>query len=486
MLGFLKQRLALILFAAVTVGIGGWLLYILQAGEDKSVLLPGITTHGHYQIELECGACHTNEKAENIFTSSGVHNSSCLQCHGEDLEEFSDSHPVRKFKNPENAVFLQHVDALSCVACHQEHNEKVTHPMGVTIPPDYCAHCHQVTLDSLETHKNLGFETCATAGCHNYHDNMALAPSFLLKHFAEPEVHPEPVVKQRDALARWIADGAKPRESLTLADSDAIDGFSQDASIEKDWAASAHAKAGINCSDCHGSEEQGNWIARPGYESCKSCHAGESETFLKGKHGMRLAHGLSPMTPGQARAEMNPHMAHAKMDCNACHQTHAYDTQYAASKACMECHQDSHSKNYAGSPHEKLWLAELSGEGKPGTGVSCATCHMPRVEMGKHVLVSHDQTANLRPNDKMLRSVCMDCHGLEFSMDALADESLIESNFSGRPATKHEGVDWAVKTAVSKGNEQIIELLQQIKNESQSDGLEPPKTETNQKNKTNE
>ena len=36
----------------------------------------------------------------------------------------------------------------------------------------------------------------------------------------------------------------------------------------------------------------------------------------------------------------------------------------------------------------------------------------------------------------MLRSVCMNCHGLGFSIDALADPDLVARNFRGQPARR--------------------------------------------------
>ncbi len=177
MLSFIKSYKNTILWLVVASALSAYLGYIFFYAEDKSAILPGETTNGHHQIEQQCHLCHTDEKKENVFTSSGVPNSACNNCHGEDLSTFSDSHPVRKFKNPENAIFLEHVDAMKCVACHSEHNKKITQPMGVTIPEDFCAHCHEVTLKNLESHKHLEFNTCGGAGCHNYHDNIALRAS---------------------------------------------------------------------------------------------------------------------------------------------------------------------------------------------------------------------------------------------------------------------------------------------------------------------
>ena len=444
------------LWLLLTAAIGGYYYYVFQESDDKSAILPGKTTHGHYQIELECSACHDQELEENIFTTAGVSNESCNKCHGDDLEEASDSHPVRKFKNPENAIYLKHVDAMQCISCHSEHNAKITGEMGVTIPADYCAHCHEVTLENLESHKSLPYNSCATTGCHNYHDNQMLAPGFLRKHYAEPENLETQAVQPTAALARWLAEGNTARAPLTPAQADASAKHS-DRKITSSWHDSAHAAAGINCSDCHGEEEK--WVEKPDHTSCASCHGDEVEGFLKGKHGMRLSYpDLPPMTPAQARRPMKNSAAHKELSCSSCHDPHETNRQFAAQQACIQCHDDEHSRNYAGSPHAKLWELELTGKGSPGTGVSCATCHMPREKNGKFFSPNHNQNANLTPNDKMLKNVCMDCHGMQFAMDSMADRKLIDKNFIGRPSAHHAGIDMAAEAAIARGDERIIEL----------------------------
>jgi formate-dependent nitrite reductase cytochrome c552 subunit len=84
-----------------------------------------------------------------------------------------------------------------------------------------------------------------------------------------------------------------------------------------------------------------------------------------------------------------------------------------------------------------LFEKELNGELEEGEGVSCASCHMPRKKKGKLVYVEHNQTLNLKPNSKMLRPVCMNCHGLEYATAALADKRLIARNFSGDFIEQH-------------------------------------------------
>lgn len=85
-----------------------------------------------------------------------------------------------------------------------------------------------------------------------------------------------------------------------------------------------------------------------------------------------------------------------------------------------------------------------------GSGVSCATCHMPRVAVDvndwlRRTVVQHNQNANLVPNEKMIRSSCLNCHGLPFAIDSLADQELINNNFRGKPQVHIESVDLARK-----------------------------------------
>jgi hypothetical protein len=106
----------------------------------------------------------------------------------------------------------------------------------------------------------------------------------------------------------------------------------------------------------------------------------------------------------------------------------------------LGCHADEHSRAFRGSAHEQAWLADPTGR----SGASCATCHLPRGHAeGERVM--HNQNDNLRPSDKMLRSVCMNCHGLGFAMDALADSALVQRNFRGAPRVHVESLQMAEK-----------------------------------------
>ncbi len=446
MSGWIKQhRFPLLAWLLVSLALTSYLLGILVYSEDKRALLPGVTTSGHHQIELSCDSCHTEEPTFGSFTASGVTNKSCLACHREDMQIANDSHPAQKFRSPDNAVLLEHIDAAKCITCHIEHREERTGTMAVTVPGDYCAHCHQITLDNRPSHQNLPFDSCATAGCHNFHDNTSLSDIFLLRHADAPDFLGEMAVPPSTLHERNAGTHPPATEPDAAGSPEIIAG----------WAATAHAGAGVNCTDCHGAGAA--WSDRLTHESCASCHGTESADFLRGKHGMRLAVGLSPMTPGLARQPMHAEAGHRELSCSSCHAPHSFDRALAPAAARMQHHADAHPNNYATSGHHRAWLAEQAGTATAGSGVSCATCHMPREERSASeysaeatLVVQHNQSMNLRPNEKMLRDVCIRCHGLGFAMDALADPPTILSNFSRPPETHVESIDWVLREQETK------------------------------------
>ncbi len=401
-----KGWIWMVWIAASLIGTG-MLARKMFAGDDKRMFLPGQTSAGHYQIELRCDECHT--------PGMGVKQDACVRCHGEELKATHDAHPKAKFDDPTKAYLLKQIKADECITCHTEHNPDATHPMGVTVPLNYCAFCHQEVGDNRPSHKGLGFDTCATAGCHNFHDNRALYERFLQQHADEPAL----------LTNQLVAALGEPRvmgESLGMGDADA----SGPDELVADWADSLHATQGVNCTACH-NEGNEDWTDHPAPSACAGCHKENVDGWMAGRHGMRVAAGLSPMTPAMARLPMQPHSLHRELDCSSCHGAHGYNTRHAAVDACLECHADDHSLAYRNTTHFKLL--------ESGTGASCATCHMPRTENEEgRMIVQHNQNDNLRPNEKMVRSVCMDCHGTDFSLQALADPNLVDTCYDGPPA----------------------------------------------------
>ncbi|HEU4428960.1 MAG TPA: cytochrome c3 family protein, partial [Myxococcota bacterium] len=411
-----------------TFALALYLAAAFAGQRERSLFLPGETSAGHHQIELACESCHSR------FGGAQALQEACVRCHGEQLAAVHDSHPRTKFTDPRNADRVALLDARLCATCHVEHQPERTLAGGLTLPRDYCFRCHEQIAEDRPSHAGAAFDSCAAGGCHNFHDNQALYEDFLLAHRGEPAIRPEPRLPARLAPAN--------REKLLTASEHDAPARASDAGAIAAWAGSAHAHGGVNCSRCHGSGA--GWRDDPTLAACDECHEREAEGFRSGKHGMRIAAGLSPMRPALARLPMKRDAAQRELDCGACHGVHETDTRTAAAEACLGCHDDAHSLAFQGSPHAALWRAELRGESPPGSGVSCASCHMPRRALaGGAVAAHHDQNANLRPNEKMVRSVCLACHGLGFTLDALADDALVRRNFAGAPARAVESIAWA-------------------------------------------
>jgi len=440
-----------ITWLVMSVFAGAWLAYTMTGEEtDKSIFMPGPLSPGHHQLEQACDACHTD-----AFGGGEVIQQSCVDCHGEDRVKPFDSHPAKKFKDPRNADLLSNINALQCVSCHTEHKPEITAKDGVTQPEDFCFYCHEDVAEERPSHEAMGFATCKDSGCHNYHNNRSLYTNYLIKHLHEPPTLSEVVLPEKEFISVIYEIAEYPHDSypvqqLTAEDIDATDRLEVDPTIEKDWLETAHARSGVNCSGCHLKEVDGEerWHEHPGQEACSTCHNVEVDRFMKGKHGMKLKQGLPAMTPAEAQLPMHEDAGHEQLTCNSCHGAHRYDIQTAAVESCLQCHNDEHSNAYKQTAHYALWLKEVNGSAEPGTGVSCASCHMPRVnydvsEWMSRTIVDHNQSANFSPNSKMIRSTCQHCHGLEFALDSLTDETLIKNNFATAPLGHIETMDLA-------------------------------------------
>jgi hypothetical protein len=385
--------------------------------ERRGVFLPGTTSDGHHLMEASCNSCHSPFK--------GVSNERCSDCHRAELA--SDTHPPALFDDPRWAADLEKIDVSSCVTCHSEHHAAQG---SVEVRRDFCFVCHSEVAERA-SHRGLGPTTCADAGCHNYHDDSVLRLEYLRAHQGEPDLRDHPAVRERVLPA-----AVRPAAVQAPA------GLAAPAALVAAWKGSAHAASNVGCASCH--ERSGRLVLRPGRELCQDCHAFEVDTFLSGKHGLRARADLPALRPRDARLPMKPEAVAGPLElgCTTCHDPHSVDTRRAATQACMGCHDDRHTRSFPASPHART----ATGSGRPaGQEVTCATCHLPRVEVqgrdGRRVAVNHNNSLTLAPPDRMAAMVCSSCHGLELSLAAVLDRRLIDNNFSGRPEGRLKSFD---------------------------------------------
>jgi predicted CXXCH cytochrome family protein len=362
----------------------------------------------------------------------GVPNERCSSCHKAELAE--DTHATRMFDDPRWAATLETMDALTCITCHREH---IVAAGGVTARRDFCFPCHDDVVEKRPSHKEFTADSCGNAGCHNYHDNTALNTAFLKRHFGEPAMHVPSTLPVWGSPAPLTATNAAPQYPTSMP-------VTRDIIVA--WQRSIHAAKEVGCMDCH-TGSGGGGVHSVTETRCERCHRYEVETFHAGKHGAPLKLNLAALGPDDARLPMKPRgpARPPHLGCAACHDPHSVDTRRAAVEACLTCHDDPHSKSFKNSKHYELFAAEPDAGHVGPQAVTCATCHMPRTKVeadeGTRVAVNHNNTFTLRPRDRMVKEVCLACHGLEFAMNSVFDDRLVENNFQGRPARRHQTLE---------------------------------------------
>ena len=191
----MSNRLLWGLWVAISLVVAGAAFGRLYLTGDRTAFLPGETAGVHHQIEMACETCHTSDDFSSQASIRKDINKTCVTCHKDELKAADDSHPIKKFKNPRMASYWEKIDARFCTSCHSEHEPEITQAGLLTLPTDYCVACHsegdQDVRVNRPTHANLEFDTCASSGCHNYHDNKALYEDFLVKNHGVPWVKEE-------------------------------------------------------------------------------------------------------------------------------------------------------------------------------------------------------------------------------------------------------------------------------------------------------
>jgi hypothetical protein len=73
---------------------------------------------------------------------------------------------------------------------------------------------------------------------------------------------------------------------------------------------------------------------------------------------------------------------------------------------------------------------------------------------GTRVAVNHNNSFTIRPRDRMVKEVCIACHGLEFAMNSIYDDGLVENNFQGHPDRRHQTLDMIEAVVAEEKTEQ--------------------------------
>ncbi len=228
----------------------------------------------------------------------------------------------------------------------------------------------------------------------------------------------------------------------------------------RQWEASAHARAGIGCAACHGTDhgkiEKGE--ARVDLKVCGDCHRKALADHRASRHGMGLhsGWGCTRNLPNRDRqecrfcheqgsevpksevqcarflkqssemGEIGCNYCHmVESSCAACHTSHNTDLKIVRDPAiCAKCHMGPDH------PQWEMWQTSLHGTlfataGRE-TGPDCQACHMPKGSHNVSVGITMSSGGDPYPaekgkarRDEMLQ-ICANCHAPEFARKELA------------------------------------------------------------------
>jgi Seven times multi-haem cytochrome CxxCH len=161
--------------------------------------------------------------------------------------------------------------------------------------------------------------------------------------------------------------------------------------IVKDWEASKHSKATVDCGACHGTDHSTpddiDKVKMPAAADCGICHEDQAKQFGDGKHALawaameampRTTHQPAPIVGGLKGCGGCHQIGKNGGKCDSCHTRHLFSADEARNPlACNTCHMGFDHPQY------EMWSSSKHGiiyQLQPTTGraPTCQTCHMDK------------------------------------------------------------------------------------------------------------
>jgi hydroxylamine dehydrogenase len=186
--------------------------------------------------------------------------------------------------------------------------------------------------------------------------------------------------------------------------------------IVADWQASKHSEAGIDCSECHGSQHMTakdvEKVVLPTPDVCGKCHETQVTQFKSGKHALAWAamnamptihwqpmaliegmkgcggcHKIGLKSPEEIKQLKNQGGDYGMASCDACHTRHTFSVEEAKQpQACETCHMGFDHPQwemYSGSKHGvRALLKQEKLLPESFAAPTCQTCHFQNGDHG--------------------------------------------------------------------------------------------------------
>jgi hypothetical protein len=325
--------------------------------------------------ELNCEKCHnarnvsvadrkTIKVSDLNRTFEGLH-TTCLSCH-EDRHQKQLGADCEKCHSVAGWKPLTHFDHMT-----------TRYPLTGKHQALECEKCHKPSPANAKVigYVGLSFETCT--GCHQDPHHGAFHQSCETCHATDAWKR----VHQTNGF-----DHSATKFPLT--------GKHQDVACLKCHESSnfktpvAHEK----CMDCHKDQHKGQFQRRPDHGECSACHVVQDwrpSTFIESSH-QSTAYPLAGKHQGVA--------------CAKCHTGTGLDTDYHPSfRACLDCHKDAHSEQFAGPPR----------------GNRCEDCHTVSGFHPATFTLKDHQTSRFALRGSHTAVPCQDCHKKGDAVDAM-------------------------------------------------------------------
>jgi len=382
---------------------------------------------------VNCGSCHTSQKADNV---RGIHGQallqndpnapSCKECHGH--------HDILHYSDPRSLTYKMNIPFL-CGKCHREgevvdriydvseHNVLENYTQGIhgkglfesgLIVTATCNNCHGNHLVLPHTSPNSSINSGRIAGtCMQCHTRIAESHKKVIKGElweknpsiipSCSECHPPHKINIPQIEAR-ISDNScmkchKETDVHKMVGADTVSLYI-DSNILPN---SVHKN--IQCTKCH--TEVTDHLKRPCSTNkpvdCSSCHVEVFDMYFKSGHGE--AH--------YNKEENAPY-------CTDCHGTHATTSRYddtspvyrtAIPGLCGECHRKDGKAPISAELKEVDAFSDYSmsvhGQGLTSKGLTvsavCTDCHTTHL-----MLKESDEESSVHPAN--VQQTCGSCH----------------------------------------------------------------------------